>query len=268
MRSEVPREYEAVSESEERKISGDGDTRTFIFIFPHPLGNITLVAGRYTVSEDAYRDTVLRTYLLKSDHERSRKLLSLARNSIAMYGDLLGRFPCRSFSIVEIPGSAGLSFPTYALVGDGARDMPGEMEDLLGREIVRQWFGNHVYEDPEKEGWTGGLVTYLWDHWQSQMKGEGSRYRKRLLADFENLSAPVQQEIAPAGRHEKGGHDFSHGEKAHREQGIFPGACVPCGAKRGISRHRGTISLRHSRPTIKISRALSRVSWGERRGSF
>ncbi|VAX28064.1 hypothetical protein MNBD_NITROSPIRAE02-1087 [hydrothermal vent metagenome] len=183
---EVPKDFEAISESEAATVSVDNDIKTINFEFPHPLATITLVAGKYRVQEEKFQGISIKTYLFSEDAELAATYIENTKRYLKLYKPMLGAFPYKSFSIVENRYQTGYSFPTYTLLGSKVIRLPFIVKTSLGHEILHQWFGNYVYVDYNSGNWSEGLTTYLSDHWYKELKGEGAEYRKKIMIDYMN----------------------------------------------------------------------------------
>ncbi|MEC4676585.1 MAG: M1 family aminopeptidase, partial [Nitrospirota bacterium] len=190
----LPREFEAVSEAEEILIQDRTETdREFSFVFPHPVRNISLIAGRYLISKDTFNETEIFAYFLPEDKGLAKTYIEYAGKYLAMYEKLLGRYPFKRFSIVENILPTGYAMPTFTLLGQDVVRLPFIVETSLGHEILHQWFGGLVYIDYESGNWSEGLTTYLADHMYREMKGTGWDYRKQALISFQSYVRPENE---------------------------------------------------------------------------
>ncbi|UCG78231.1 MAG: ChaN family lipoprotein [Nitrospirota bacterium] len=187
---EIPSEMVAISESDSFSSVVEDGTRKGKFEFDHPTDGITMIAGKYHVTEETDKGTTIRTFLLSDDENLSRSYLERSRKYIHAYEEMLGEFPFKSFSVVENSYQTGYSFPTYTLLGSRVIRLPFILDTSLGHEILHQWFGNSVYIDRESGNWSEGLTAYLSDHWFEHIKGNGADYRKRILTDHSNYVSP------------------------------------------------------------------------------
>lgn len=187
----LPRELEAVSEAEEILIRDKTETnREFSFVFPHPVRNISLIAGRYLIWKDTFNETEVFAYFLPEDKGLAKTYIEYAGKYLEMYEKLLGRYPFKRFSIVENILPTGYAMPTFTLLGQDVVRLPFIVETSLGHEILHQWFGCLVYIDYESGNWSEGLTTYLADHMYRELKGTGWDYRKQALISFQSYVTP------------------------------------------------------------------------------
>lgn len=215
---DLPAGYEAVSEYDTKSVRTGKNSKTIKFNFPNPVDAITLIAGKYKVTEKKYRGIAIRTYFFKDDGKLVSRYIEHTKKYLDIYIKMLGNYPFKSFNIVENPSQTGYSFPTYTLLGSRVIRLPFIVKTSLGHEILHQWFGNYVYIDYEKGNWAEGLTTYLADHWYKERNGEGSNYRKKILIDYDNYKK---------GESEKGLRWFKSGaDRQLRALGYGKGAMV------------------------------------------
>lgn len=179
-------DYEAVSEAEEIKTEIKSGVREFSFIFPHPVDGISLIASRYKVVKESFRDIDIYAYFFPEDISLASTYLKYTKKYLELYEKLVGKYPYKRFSVVENFLPTGYAMPTFTLLGQDVVRLPFIVETSLGHEILHQWFGNLVYIDYEKGNWAEGLTTYLSDYLYEEQKGRGLEYRKQILIDYES----------------------------------------------------------------------------------
>ncbi len=183
----LPGGFEGISEADEVSVrEAAGGAKEYIFSFPHPVGGITFIAGRYDVQRDSQGTTDIVAYFLKEDAGLSRTYIEHTKKYIAMYETLIGKYPFRRFAVVENLLPTGYSLPTYTLLGRDVVRLPFIVDTSLGHEILHQWFGNSVYVDYGGGNWSEGLTTYLADHRYEELKGKGWEYRKETMISFQS----------------------------------------------------------------------------------
>jgi aminopeptidase N len=182
----LPKGYVAISEAESiRKVNGRGGT-AFSFQFNHPANEITFVANdRYQTIRERFHGIELSAYFFPEDVGLARRYLDFAKKYIRLYEGMLTPFPFKRFAIVENFLPTGYSMPTYTLLGQAVVRLPFIVETSLGHEILHQWLGNYVYGGAGGN-WTEGLTTYLADYFYDEQKGEGARYRRQILVDYQS----------------------------------------------------------------------------------
>ncbi|NIS78143.1 MAG: hypothetical protein GTO00_11245, partial [Deltaproteobacteria bacterium] len=191
----LPEGFEALSESNGVKVAEAPEKgfKTLIFDSPIPLDGITLVGGRHVLRKERYRGVSINTYFFPEEDHLSTLYRDSVKKYLDLYGEMLGRYPFGSFSVVENIFQTGYSFPTYTLLGSRILPLPYIPETSLGHEFLHQWFGHLVEVDRDKGNWSEGLTTYLADHWYKELKGEGHVYRKKILIDYVNYVTPSRE---------------------------------------------------------------------------
>ncbi|UCD91021.1 MAG: ChaN family lipoprotein, partial [Desulfobacterales bacterium] len=181
----LPQQFIAVSESEAVTIQKHGKTQTFYFQFNHPLDALHLAAStRYVLKKDRHDNIAIEAYFFKEDAHLADIYISYTKKYLKMYETMLAPYPYQRFAIVEHILPAGLSMPTYTLLGQQVVRLPFIVKTSLGHEILHQWFGNSVYIDDAHGNWAEGLTTYLADHHYAAMKEEDTIYRKQIMIDY------------------------------------------------------------------------------------
>ncbi len=181
----LPDGFEAISEAEKIVKVKNEKGVLFKFYFEHPLDKLHLIASKeYRVYKDKYKDKEIYVYFFERDYSLSKKYALATKEYIKEYESFLTKFPYKRFSIVENIFQTGYSMPTFTLVGDRLIRYPFMINQSLRHEILHQWFGNYVYIDFNRGNWAEGLTTYLSDHYFSEKKGEGWKYRKNTIIKF------------------------------------------------------------------------------------
>ncbi len=188
----LPKGLEAVSEADEITVRETGEReREFSFSFQHPLGGVSLIAGRYEIGIDEHQGKKIYTYLFPEDAGLGRVYIEYAKKYLELFSDSYGDYPYQRFSIIECEAPTGSSFPTFTLIGKEVLRLPFIPETSLGHEILHQWFGNMVYIDYENGNWSEGLTTYLADHRFEEMKNAGDKYRKQMMIKYQSYVTPA-----------------------------------------------------------------------------
>jgi aminopeptidase N len=181
----LPSEIEGISGAEEVIVTDRTDnTREYLFVFDHPLRELSLAAGKYSVNHESYRDIEIYTYLLSSENGISSSYMEAVRQYLDRYTTYFGKYPYRRLAVAETSFPGRYSFPGM-IIADLSSDRSGQRPSL-GNLIVQQWFGNTVYVDVESGNWGEGLTAYLADHDNEALAGRGWNYRKNMLVLFQS----------------------------------------------------------------------------------
>jgi len=159
---------------------------TFSFFFPHPLENLTLIAGHRLSSEPGPTGRGGNPHLFLSEDENLAPVyIQAAKRYLRLYERLLGYILQKILHRREFFAHRVFHAHLYP-PGQGVVRLPFILETSLGHEILHQWFGNLVYVDYGKGNWAEGLTTYLADHFYEEEKGKGFEYRKGALIDYQS----------------------------------------------------------------------------------
>ena len=192
----LPDNFTAVSESEEISVVQQKGTKTFNFLFAHPLDSLNLAAStRYVVKKETHNGIEIEAYFFKEDAALADTYISYTKKYLAMYEDMLTPYPYKRFAIVENIFPTGYSMPTFTLLGREVIKLPFIVKTSLGHEILHQWFGNSVYTDYFHGNWAEGITNYLADHLYADIDNRGKDYRKQIMI---NYNAYVNEDNAMA----------------------------------------------------------------------
>ncbi len=182
----VPAGFEAMSEADSIETESKAKTRAYTFEFPYPRTEISLVIGKYRITQRQYKGIEIATYLFPKDQGLSQEYIDKTIYYLKLYEGLLGPYPFRRFAVVENIAPTGYALPSYTLLGQQVLRLPFIPDTSLGHEILHSWFGNSVYVDPREGNWCEGLTTYLADYLYERQKGYGQDYRHRVLIDYQS----------------------------------------------------------------------------------
>jgi uncharacterized iron-regulated protein len=191
----VPQGFKAISEADEINTTNTSQDTEYSFNFPYPLSEIHLVAGPYTEKHESHQGIEIYAYFFPEDISLAEKYLEYTKKYLLLYGELLGTYPYKRFSIVENILPTGYSMPTFTLLGRSVVNLPFIVETSLGHEILHQWFGNYVYVDYKSGNWVEGITSYLSDHLYEEQKGAGWQYRRKILTDYQSYVTPSKEAL-------------------------------------------------------------------------
>ncbi len=183
--ADLPSGLEAISEADEIIKKQAGERCTYIFDFPYPRKEVTLVAGKYRKKSVMHRGIQLETWFFNEDQGLADSYLKKLQYYVDLYADLLPPYPFRRFAVVENSLPTGFGMATYTLLGSAVVRLPFIVDTSLGHEFVHSWFGNSVYVDISRGNWCEGLTTFLADALYQEKDGQGSNYRHRTLVEYQ-----------------------------------------------------------------------------------
>lgn len=181
----LPKEFIAISESEELSRTDKGKKTTYNFKISKEIDHINIIASKdFVINSEVFNDIEISTYFFKRHQKLSSSYIKKVKHYIEMYEKMLGKFPYKTFRVVENNFQTGYSMPTFTLIGSRIIDKPFLIDISLGHEIVHQWFGNSVFNDFSKGNWVEGITSYLADHYYKELDGKGWQERKKVLDDY------------------------------------------------------------------------------------
>ncbi|MGQ9810818.1 MAG: M1 family metallopeptidase [bacterium] len=152
------------------------------------MEEIYLVAARFYRYERYSGGVGLMAYLREPDDSLANCYIEAAGNYIAMYENLIGKYPFDKFALVENFWQTGFGMPSFTLLGDRVTRLPFIVKTSYGHEILHNWWGNSVYVDYAKGNWCEGLTTYCADYLYKEMQSpeDAREYRHNTLIGYIN----------------------------------------------------------------------------------
>jgi hypothetical protein len=208
MTVDVPWDYMSVSQGAlEREYLDDiRDERRLVEVWTerNPTPEFYLIAGRYFRHQETHNGTRIMTYTYETSDSLSQVYLDATRRYLAMYEDLIGKYPHPKFAMVENFWQTGYGMPSFTLLGDRVIRLPFIVHTSYGHEILHNWWGNCVFVDYDSGNWCEGLTTYGADYLYKERQGEGPArdYRHQTLITFNNY-VTEQEDFPLADFHER-----------------------------------------------------------------
>jgi hypothetical protein len=188
----VPRDFAAVSEADEVRLTEADGQSTYFFSLAQPQRDwdgVTFVASRQWASRGArYRDIDLSIQVLLRNAGRLDELTRQAQHYLQRLENLLGKYPYKRLAIVEnpVPFTYSVSMPTYVLLSQPSVALEAAEDSALNHEIAHQWFGNGVLADYDGGNWSEGLASYFSDLLEADLSGIGWERRQRMMSGYQN----------------------------------------------------------------------------------
>jgi len=175
----------------------DGKTYRASFEADYPSELPSLFVGPYSVREQRFGKTRLRTYFHPDIAPLAGTYLSTAMQYIERYSNQIGTYPFDDFHIVSAPLPVGLGFPNLTYVGRMIVPLPFMRGQSLAHEILHNWWGNGVVADYSRGNWSEGLTTYMADYGLAATQGPAPAREMRLgwLRDYAALPAARDQPV-------------------------------------------------------------------------
>ena len=189
---DLPRDYMSVSQGalEQEFFETIRDEKRLVEVWTerNPTPEFYLVAGRYYRHQEVHNGTRIMTYTYETSDSLSQVYLDATRRYLAMYEELIGRYPHPKFAMVENFWQTGYGMPSFTLLGDRVIRLPFIVHTSYGHEILHNWWGNCVFVDYDTGNWCEGLTTYGADYLYKERQSEGAArdYRHQTLITFNN----------------------------------------------------------------------------------
>lgn len=149
-----------------------------------------LIAGAFTeYSLDTASGLPLKVFLRSPEPALAQTFLNLLPGYLDHYQTTLGSYPYQSFAVIENFWETGFGMPAFTLLGPGVIRLPYILNSSLPHELLHNWWGNGVFVDYQRGNWCEGLTTYLADHWQQSLTGNGREYRRQSLMNFQDYTS-------------------------------------------------------------------------------
>lgn len=152
-----------------------------------PQSELFLVAGPFT-EYDKSGPVPLKVFLRSADAGLAQKYLDLLPGYADHYSQLIAPYPYESFAVVENFWETGYGMPAFTLLGPTVVRLPYILNSSLPHELLHDWWGNSVYVDYARGNWSEGLTTYMGDHWQQEVAGTDSEYRRNTLMSYQDYA--------------------------------------------------------------------------------
>jgi aminopeptidase N len=141
----------------------------------------------------------IKCYFLNSDRERINRAMSTVENTITTFNEEFGKYPYKSYSIVETHFPSGMEYPELAFIPisyfDGSKSMLG-LEEVIVHETAHQWWYGVVGNNEIDEAWLDeGLATYSKVIYFEKMNGTlfgRNYYEKNIHSIYENKRKSIK----------------------------------------------------------------------------
>ncbi|MDQ7779211.1 MAG: M1 family aminopeptidase [Planctomycetota bacterium] len=187
MKATTPKGWEVVGQGTRWERKEENDHVVTLWGWDVPTDSLSVVAGQYVVQEEKRDGVTIATYFFPSEKDLAKQHIDAAAKYIEFYSQILGRYPCGFFSIVENFFPTGYGMPSYTLLAQEVVKTPQRhlAAGGLGHEIVHCWWGNYVVPDWENGNWCEGLTTYLANYFWAEThegadKARDYRYKQML----------------------------------------------------------------------------------------
>ena len=192
----LPQAYSTVMEGALIKRVTAGHLKTEQWQTAHPSDGLSLVAGRYAIDKERYKDIDIYTFFLDKDDALSRLYIDKTKEYLDIYDKLIGPYPFEKFAVVESFLPTGYGMASFTLLGSAVIRLPFIPDTSLGHEIAHNWWGNSVYQPDGAGNWAEALTTFTADHLYAEKKGTDKEFRFLKLLGFKNFAEASTMPIA------------------------------------------------------------------------
>jgi aminopeptidase N len=187
----LPGDWHAVSQGALRRsdprYAGEKAERIDLWDCSHPMEEIYLVAGPWTLHERDHQGVRVQTFTYAdSDSELYTRYLDGTGRYLDLYGGRIGPYPFEKFALVENFWQTGFGMPSFTLLGSTVIRLPFILDTSYGHEILHNWWGNGVFVDPGEGNWCEGLTTYGADYLYKERESPSAArdYRLNTLVGY------------------------------------------------------------------------------------
>ncbi len=149
-----------------------------------PQDDIYLIAAPFTLYREPGPGFEAQVWLRRPDPDLANRYLAATRDSVDLYGGLIGPYPYAKFALVENFWETGYGMPSFTLLGPQVIRLPFIINTSYPHEVLHNWWGNGVYVDYQSGNWSEGLTAYLADHLMKEREGQGADYRRDSLKSY------------------------------------------------------------------------------------
>jgi len=125
----------------------------------YPVRDFAIMFSKdYIVLEDKYQDINIYSYLVDEDLEKNKNSLNFAKDSIAIFSELLGKYPYQNYSIAQnFMNFGGMEYPQLCQIKyadyDDKNISSYRNELVIAHETAHQWWYSVVGNDEINEPW-------------------------------------------------------------------------------------------------------------------
>ncbi len=190
--SVLPKNWKNVTIGERLKIAEIADKNTDTWLCDKPQEEIFLIAANFTeYSQTMNNGTKAMAFLRTPDDAIATKYLEVTEQYMAMYEEMIGKYPYTKFALVENFWETGYGMPSFTLLGEKIIRFPFILHSSYPHELLHNWWGNSVYVDFKSGNWCEGTTAFMADHLIKEQRGEGEEYRRSTLQKYSNFVNPT-----------------------------------------------------------------------------
>ena len=190
----VPEPFRVVTQGDLVERNSEGGRSNSVWNAKTRADGLVLVGNKFKVNTERAGRVEVSSYFLEEDQAQAGLFLNAAKNYLATYSKLFGRYPYSRFDIVQNFFSTGHGLPGFTLLGPYVikRGQASLKPGYLDHEIVHCWWGNFVFVDENGGNWCEALTTYWTNYYQKELAGvpESAPQHRRLMLQKYAIRVP------------------------------------------------------------------------------
>jgi len=189
--TELPKDWKNVTIGKRIAESSTINNHTDTWVCDKPQEEVFLIAAKFTeYSHSMNNGTMAMAFLRTPDEGLANKYLEVTEQYMAMYEEMLGKYPYTKFALVENFWETGYGMPSFTLLGEKIIRFPFILHSSYPHELLHNWWGNSVYVDFKSGNWCEGTTVFMADHLIKEQRGIAEEYRRATLQKFTNYVTP------------------------------------------------------------------------------
>lgn len=186
----LPSEYKLIASGEVLENIGTKNT-VYQVKSESNYDEVILVAARFKSMKKVHDSVSFEVYYY-NEAPHNEKYLDESIKYYDEYTKLFGKYPYKSFKIVENFFATGFGMPGYTLLSNRLMAMPWVTlsPGSLAHEFVHNWWGNSVFVDYSTGNWCEALTTYSTNYYYNIITGnqkEALDWRRKALISIDAL---------------------------------------------------------------------------------
>ncbi|MGE5354877.1 MAG: M20/M25/M40 family metallo-hydrolase [Deltaproteobacteria bacterium] len=188
LKADLPSGWSSVSQGKRTKKESLPAKNIDTWVETEPQEEVFLIASKFHEYSSVMNNGVSSMAFLRTkDDPLAAKYLEVTEQYMAMYEEMIGKFPYLKFALVENFWETGYGMPSFTLLGEKIIRFPFILHSSYPHELLHNWWGNSVYIDFESGNWCEGLTAYLADHLIKEQRDQAVEYRRTTLQKYSDF---------------------------------------------------------------------------------
>lgn len=184
----IPEAWESISDGNSLSSETADGRKIQKWENPYQADGLMFMAAPFVVGHTKAGDVDVYCYFFEEDTSLFKTYLPATARYMAMYEDMIGKYPYERFTVAENFFPTGYGMPAWTLLGQQVIRLPFIVMTSLGHEVLHNWWGNSIYVDYENGNWCEGLTVYGADYLYKDKRSPASSkdYRKDILKQYKS----------------------------------------------------------------------------------